>query len=205
MDHDNEGGVAPLPDGFRRHEETTFGYSIAVPQRFEALGLTFDPLARSLRALDDATREQETQKLLDLPQGFWDPEVADAGDDGLPRPLRTVEVDCFLSDRPLRQDKAAKMWFRMRRILPETLAEMHLPGYGLLDQHDSALGPIAALAFEFRWDGVKARTGAGDRGMIVWALTAIQAFQVYCHCPAEEWDARLPELEQILKSFETLG
>jgi hypothetical protein len=29
-------------------------------------------------------------------------------------------------------------------------------------------------------------------------------YQVYYHCPAEVWDAWLPELEQILASFELI-
>jgi hypothetical protein len=202
---DREGTTPPLPEGFRRFEETMFGYSLAVPDRFEPLGMTFDPVARSMRALDDVAPEQEAERLTKLPQGFWDPEVAGEGDDGRPRPLRTLELDCFLSERPLRQDKAAQMWFRMRRILPETLAEMSLPGYALVDQYDTALGPVAALGFEFRWDGMKAHSAGGDRGLIVWGLTALQVFQLYYHCPAEEWDARLPEFAQILTTFEPLG
>ncbi len=205
MDERSEGSAAPLPDGFRRHEETLFGYSIAVPDRFEPLGTTVDPVARSMRALDGATAEHEAERLADLPQGFWDPQVTGEGDDGPPSPLRTLEMDCFLSDRPLRQDRAAQMWFRMRRILPETLAEMALPGHRLLDQYEIALGPMAALAFAFRWDGTKAHGEAGDRALIVWGLTAVQVFQLYHHCPAREWDARLPELLQILKTFEPLG
>ena len=141
-----------------------------MPERFEPLGTTVDPVARSMRALDGATPEQEAERLADLPQGFWDPQVAGEGEDGLPRPLRTLEMDCFLSDRPLRQDKAAQMWFRMRRILPETLAEFGLPGYALVDQYDTALGPVAALGFEFRWDGVQAASaGRGPRARRVGA------------------------------------
>ena len=132
-----------------------FGYSIAVPERFEPLGMTFDPVARSMRALDDATPEQETERLADLPQGFWDPQVAGEGDDGRPRPLRTLEMDCFLSDRPLRQDKAAQMWFRMRRILPETLAEMGLPGYALV-------GPVRHGARSRRCAGVRVPLGRDE-------------------------------------------
>ena len=138
-----------------------FGYSIAVPERFEPLGTTFDPVARSMRALDDVSPEQEAERLTDLPQGFWEPDAAGVGDDGLPRPLRTLEMDCFMSERPLRQDKAAQMWFRMRRILPETLVEMEL--FRLRSWSTSthtALGPVASLGFEFRWDGMKAH-GAG--------------------------------------------
>ena len=52
---------------------------------------------------------------------------------------------------------------------------------------------------------MKAHGAGGDRGLIVWGLTAIQVFQLYYHCPAEEWDARLPEFEQILDTFEPLG
>jgi hypothetical protein len=205
MEQESGGTAAPLPEGFRRFEETMFGYSWAVPDRFEPLGMTFDPVARSMRALDDATPEHEAERLTKLPQGFWDPEVAGEGDDGQPRPLRTLELDCFLSERPLRQDKAAQMWFRMRRILPETLGEMSLPGYKLVDQYDTALGPIAALGFEFRWDGMKAHGERGDHGLIVWGLTASQVFQLYYHCAADEWDARLPEFQQILRTFEPLG
>jgi len=197
--------AAALPEGFRRIEEAMFGYAIGVPERFEPLGMTFDPVARAMRALDDATPEHEAERLANLPQGFWDPEVAGVGDDGLPRPLRTLEMDCFMSERALRQDKAAQMWYRMRRILPETLTEMALPGYELLDKFDTALGPMAALAFEFRWDGVQAHSDAGDHGLIVWGLTAMQVFQLYYHCAAEEWEARLTELEQILRTFEPLG
>jgi hypothetical protein len=204
MDDASEGAATPPPEGFRRFEDTMFGYGLSVPESFEPLGLTFDPVARSMRGLDGATPEYEAERLTKLPQGFWDPEVAGEGEDGLPRPLRTLELDCFLSDRPLRQDKAAQMWFRMRRILPETLAEMDLPGYALVDQYDTALGPVAALGFEFRWDGMKAHA-AGDRGLIVWGLTAVQVFQLYYHCPAEEWDARLAEFAQILTTFEPLG
>lgn len=205
MEQETSGAAASLPEGFRRHEETLFGYSIAVPERFELLGMTCDPVARAMRALDGATPEQEAERLVNLPQGFWDPEVAGAGDDGQPRPLRTLEMDCFLSERPLRQDKAAQMWYRMRRILPETLAEMSLPGYALVDQYDTALGPVAALGFEFSWDGTKAHGHAGDCGLIVWGLTAIQVFQLYYHCPMEEWDDRLPEFTEILTTFEPLG
>jgi hypothetical protein len=205
MDHASEGAAPPPPEGFRRLEETNFGYALAVPERFQPLGMTHDPVARSMRALDGVPPDQEAERLADLPQGYWDPEVAGEGDDGTPRPLRTLEMDCFLSDRPLRQDKAAQMWFRMRRVLPETLTEMHLPGYDLVDQYDVALGPIAALGFEFRWDGMIAHGPGGDHGLIVWGLTAIQVFQLYYHCPAESWDARLPEFEQILKTFEPLG
>jgi hypothetical protein len=205
MDDVSGGGATPLPEGFRRLEDTMFGYAVGVPARFEPLGTTFDPVARAMRALDNATPEHEAERLTKLPQGFWDPEVAGEGDDGRPRPLRTLELDCFLSERPLRQDKAAQMWFRMRRILPETLAEMDLPGYELVDQYDTALGPVAALGFEFRWDGMKAHAAGGDRALIVWGLTAVQVFQLYYHCPWEEWDARLPEFAQILTTFEPLG
>jgi hypothetical protein len=205
VEHRTDSASAPLPEGFRRHEETLFGYRIAVPERFEPLGQTVDPVARSMRALDGATPEEEAERLADLPLGFWDPQVAGESDDGPPRPLRTLEMDCFLSDRPLRQDKAAQMWYRMRRILPETLAELGLPGYALLDQYDTALGPVAALGFEFRWDGVQAQERAGDHALIVWGLTAIQVFQLYYHCPEDEWDARLPELLGILRAFEPLG
>lgn len=200
-----DAAATPLPEGFRRFEETMFGYAIGLPERFEPLGMTCDPVARAMRALDDATPEHEAQRLADLPQGFWDPDVAGVGDDGSPRPLRTLEMDCFLSERPLRQDKAAQMWHRMRRILPETLTEMDLPGYRLMDQFETALGPMAALAFEFRWDGTQAHSDAGDRALIVWGLTAVQVFQLYYHCAAEEWDARLPEFERILRTFEPLG
>jgi hypothetical protein len=205
MDDDSAGATAPLPEGFRRFEETLFGYSMAVPERFEPLGMTFDPVARSMRALDDVSPEHEAERLTNLPQGFWDPDVAGVGDDGLARPLRTLEMDCFMSERPLRQDAAAQMWFRMRRILPETLTEMKLPGYDLVDQYDTALGPVASLGFEFRWDGTKAHGAGGDHGLIVWGLTVIQVFQLYYHCPAEEWDARLPEFKRILDTFEPLG
>jgi hypothetical protein len=39
---------------------------------------------------------------------------------------------------------------------------------------------------------------------VVWALTPTAVYQVYYHCPSEVWDAWLPELEQILASFELI-
>jgi hypothetical protein len=61
------GAAASLPEGFRRHEETLFGYSIAVPERFEPLGMTFDPVARAMRALEGVAPEQEAERLANLP------------------------------------------------------------------------------------------------------------------------------------------
>ena len=173
-------------------------------ERFEPLGNALDPVGvLDGRALDGATPEQEAERLGELPQGFWDPQVAGEGEDGLPRPLRTL--DGLLPERaPLRQDKAAQMWFLGARILPETLRDgpaRLLTGRPV--RHGA--GPIAALGFEFRWDGMKAHAAGGDRALIVWGLTAVQVFQLYYHCPAEEWTRACPSSAQILETFEPLG
>ena len=42
----------------------------------------------------------------------------------------------------------------------------------------------------------------GDHACIVWALGPMTMYHVYHHCSGVEWEARLPEFEAILATFE---
>ena len=44
----------------------------------------------------------------------------------------------------------------------------------------------------------------GDHACIVWALGPVTMYHVYHHCSGDEWEARLPEFETIIASFEVL-
>ena len=79
-----------------------------------------------------------------------------------------------------------------------------MPGYELLAVRDAKLGPLEALAFEYVWAGPREEPELFDRAMVVWAATPTTVYQVYYHCPEEVWDPWLPELEQILASFELI-
>ena len=92
----------------------------------------------------------------------------------------------------------------IREFMPETLASAQMPGYEFLGIRETALGPLPALAFEYRWDGVRPGFYGGDHARIVWALGPTAMFHVYHHCSGEVWEARRSELDAILASFEVL-
>jgi hypothetical protein len=77
-----------------------------------------------------------------------------------------------------------------------------MPGYEFLGTRETALGELPALAFEYRWDGVRPGHFGGDHACVVWALGPMTMYHVYHHCSGDEWEARLPEFESILTTFE---
>jgi hypothetical protein len=96
------------------------------------------------------------------------------------------------------------MWFEARQMFAMTLESAELPGYQLLDIHDTTLGKLDALAFEYHWDGLRPSEDGGDHALLVWVPTPWAVFHVYHHCSETEWMARAEELKEILKSFRVL-
>jgi hypothetical protein len=195
---------ASRPEGLRRHEEPGFGYAITVPSAFVALMNTVDPLARLMRQLDDMDLEEESKLTGSWPVGFADAEVVDDIGEGHHEPLRLLEFDVLTRPDPLSDSDIATMRGAVRDMMPEALASRGMPGFGFIEVRDAKLGPLDALAFEYEWAGPREAPEFTDRALVVWAPTPTAVYQVYYHCPAEVWDAWLPELEQILASFELI-
>ena len=191
-------------EGLRRHEEPVYGYAITVPAVFVALLNTVDPLARLLRRLDDKQPDEESKLAGSWPVGFADPEVVDDVGGGHMEPLRLLEFDVFTRPDPLSDESLAAMREGVRDALPEALASRDLAGFDLLGTREVKLGPLDALAFEYSWEGPRGSAERGDRALVVWAPTPTTVYQVYYHCPSESWERWLPELEQILASFELI-
>lgn len=188
----------------RRHEEPAFGYAVEVPAVFVALMNTVDPLARMLRGLDALELDEESKLTGSWPLGFADPEVVgDLGGDHT-EPLRLLEFDVLESAEPVDEARIEEMREQMRHAVPEALAAAGLPRFDFKLVHDVRLGGIDALAFEYEWAGPSENKKLRDRGLVVWAPTPTAIFQVYYHCPAQVWDAWLPEFEAILASFELI-
>jgi hypothetical protein len=204
-----------FPQGMRRHEETDFGFAIEVPRRFIRLTNTVDPIAQMMRGGAAQSRREgqapggEEEKPggeeQAWPTGFCDPEVLGDIGDGRLQPLRLLEIDTLGRSEPLTDDEAAAFWFEAREVLPQALASTELPGYRLLDVRDATLGPLDALAFEWRWDGLRPGDQGGDRALLVWGLHLRRVVQVYYHCCSDQWEARMPELRGILGSLELLS
>lgn len=197
-------GQAGRPEGFRRHEEPEYGYAITVPSAFVVLLNTVDPLARLMRHLDDKELDEESKLTGSWPVGFADAEVVDYVGEDHQEPLRLLEFDVLTRPDSLDDAELATMREVVRDALPEALASRALVGFDVLDVRDTKLGPLDALAFEYEWAGPREDPELTDRALVVWAATPTTVYQVYYHCPAEVWDAWLPELEQILASFELI-
>ena len=190
--------------GLRRHEEPVYGYAVTVPAVFVALLNTVDPLARLLRQLDDKQPDEESKLAGSWPVGFADPEVVGDVGAGHMEPLRLLEFDVLIRADPLNAEDLAAMREGVRDALPEALASRGLAGFDLIDVREGKLGPLDALAFEYSWDGPRESAERGDRALVVWAPTPTTVYQAYYHCPSEAWDRWLPELDQILASFELI-
>jgi hypothetical protein len=193
---------AQPPEDFQEYADARFGFKVMMPKRFEILPETVDPLARMIRGLDDLSEEEVTKLQPRLPIGFYDPDVLGELEDGNMQPLRLIEYEA-LSGRedPLGDDEIEQMRAEMRVHMPETLASAGMPGYKFLGVRETALGSLPALAFEYRWDGVRPGYFGGDHARIVWAVAPTGMFHVYHHCSGEVWGARRSELDAILASF----
>jgi hypothetical protein len=196
--------MSDRPEGLRRHEEPVYGYAITVPAVFFALLNTVDPLARLVRQLDGKDLDEESKLTGSWPVGFADPEVVGDVGEGHHEPLRLLEFDVFTRPDPMSDADMAGMREMVRDALPEALASRGMAGFGLLEVRDARLGPLEALTFEYEWAGPRDDPDLTDRGLVVWALTPTAVYQVYYHCPSEVWDAWLPELQQMLASFELI-
>lgn len=207
MDEEAKDLLPEPPAGFRWHDTTRFGFAIAVPQRFHLISNTVDPVARCWRSCDDESGERESNPNADArwPQGLWDPEVIGELADGRVQPFRLFEFDAIGGrSEPLPDDRSGPMWFEARQMFPMTLESAELPGYQLRDIHDTTLGKLDALAFEYHWDGLRPSEDGGDHALLVWVPTPWAVFHVYHHCSETEWVARAEELEEILETFRVL-
>jgi hypothetical protein len=202
MTQDRDTAPARLPEGFQEYSDSRFGFRVHMPKRFEILPETIDPLARMVRGLNDLTEEEAAKLQPRLPIGFFDPDVLGELEDGSMQPLRLIEYEALSGrEESLSDDEIEQMQAEMREYLPETLASAQMPGYEFLGVRETALGPLPALAFEYRWDGVRPGFFGGDHARVVWALGPTAMFHVYHHCSGEVWGARRPELDTILASF----
>ena len=191
MTQDNDTTPAQPPEGFQEYADSRFGFKVFMPKRFEILPDTIDPLARMLRGLDDLSEEEAKDLQPRLPIGFFDPDVLGELEDGSKQPLRLIEYEALSGrDEPLTDEEIEQMFAEMREYLPETLAGAQMPGYEFLGVRETALGLLPALAFEYRWDGVRPGYFGGDHARMVWALGPTAMFHVYHHCSGEVWGAR---------------
>ena len=202
--HDSRVPQEP-PAGFRWHETARFGFAIAVPQRFHLISNTLDPVARCWRGDEDSDERKADPAERPWPEGLWDPEVIGELADGRVQPFRLFEFDAIGGrTEPLPTDGAREMWLESRQVLPMMLESAGLPGYRLLDILDTTVGQLDALAFEYRWDGLRMDEDGGDHALLVWIPTPWAVFHVYHHCSETEWTTRSAELEAILKTFRVL-
>jgi hypothetical protein len=205
MTQDPDSTPAQPPEDFQEYSDSRFGFRVMMPKRFEILPDTIDPFARMLRGLNDLSEEEAAKLQPRLPIGFFDPEVLGELEDGGVQPLRLFEYEALRGrEEPLSDEQAEEMRGEAREFMPQTLASAGMPGYEFLGTRETALGPLPARSFEYRWDGVRPGFFGGDHACIVWALSPMAMFHVYHHCSGGEWEARRPELDAILASFEML-
>jgi hypothetical protein len=178
-----------------------------VPRRFHFISNTVDPVAGMWRGRGGRSNGTGLDPAVERlwPLGLWDPEVIGELADRRVQPFRLLEFDAIGGrDEPLPEDRAGQMWFQARQMFPMSLESAGLPGYKLLDIHDTTLGPLDALAFEYRWDGLRPDVDGGDHALLMWAPSPWIVFHLYYHCSDNEWADRLPELGLIVATFRVL-
>lgn len=194
-----------VPENFQEYSDSRFGFSVWMPRRFEILKQTIDPLARTLRGLNEMSEEEQEKMQPRLPIGFWDPAVIGELSEGDIQPLRLFEYEAIRGrEEPVEEAEIAKMRSDIQGFMPETLASARMPGYEFLGIGEATLGPLPAVTFEYRWDGLKKGHFGGDHGFILWAMAPLTMFHVYHHCSGDQWEPRKPELDAILASFQVL-
>jgi hypothetical protein len=202
MTQDQHRTPAQPPADFQEYADARFGFKVMMPKRFEILPETVDPLARMIRGLNDLSEKEAKELQPRLPIGFYDPDVLGELEDGSRQPLRLIEYEALGGrEESLGDEEIERLRAEMREYLPETLASAGMPGYEFLGIRETRLGRLAALAFEYRWDGVRPGFFGGDHARIVWAVGPTAMFHVYHHCSGEVWGARRSELDAILASF----
>ena len=205
MTQDHDVTPAQVPENFQEYSDARFGFKVMMPKRFEILPTTVDLLARMIRGLDALPAEEQAQMQGRLPVGFWDPAVIGQLEDGPAQPLRLIEYDALRGgEGPLSEEDSARIWREVRDFIPKTLQNVRLPGFTFLGLEETTLGALPALAFDYTWDGIRPGQYGGDRARVVWTLTPAMMLQVYYHCSGDQWEARLPEFESILATFELL-
>jgi hypothetical protein len=205
MTQDQGSTPAQPPEDFQEYSDARFGFKVQMPKRFKILPATMDPLARMIRGLDEMPEEEQAKVQPRMPVGFWDPEVIGQLDDGQMQPLRLFEYDALRGgDEAIDEAQALRMWDEIQEFLPQNLAGAKMPGFKYLETRETKLGALRALAFDFTWDGPRPGHYGGDRVRVVWAMSYTTMFHVYHHCSGDEWEARLPELEAVLATFELL-
>ena len=205
MTNDQDATPAQPPEDFQEYSDARFGFRVQMPKRFKILPATMDPLARMIRGLDEMSEEEQAKLQPQMPVGFWDPEVIGQLEDGQMQPLRLFEYDALRGgDEAIDEAQAARMWDEIQEFLPQNLAGTKMPGFTYLGTRETKLGPLRALSFDFTWDGPRPGHYGGDHVRVVWAMSYTTMFHVYHHCSGDEWEARLPELEAVLASFELL-
>jgi hypothetical protein len=206
MTQDQGETPAQPPEDFQEYADARFGFRVQMPRRFEILPATMDPLARMIRGLDEMPEEEQAKLQPRLPIGFWDPEVVGQLEDGQRQPLRLIEYDALGGgDEAIGDEKAARMWDEIKEFLPQNLAGAKMPGFKFLETRETKLGSLRALSFDYTWDGPRPGHFGGDHVRVVWALSPTTMFHVYHHCSGDEWEAREPELQAILATFELLN
>lgn len=194
------------PEGYRWCVQARHGFAIALPRPFHLLANTVDPVARMMRGVTEPDFGGAEIGDATFPHGFWDAGVVGELEDGRVQPFRLFEFDMVGGrDEPQPEEQRDEMWFESRHMLPLALESAELPGCRLLDVTDLRLGPLDALAFVYRWDGLCPFEGAGDHGLLVWAPTEWVVFHLYHHCPESQWKARGEELVTILETFRPVG
>jgi len=205
MTNDQDATPAQPPEDFQEYSDARFGFRVQMPKRFKILPATMDPLARMIRGLDEMSEEDQAKVQPRMPVGFWDPEVIGQLEDGQMQPLRLFEYDALRGgDEAIDEAQAGRMWDEIQEFLPQNLANTKMPGFAYLGTRETKLGPLRALSFDFTWDGPRPDLYGGDHVRVVWAMSYTTMFHVYHHCSGDEWEARLPELEAVLASFELL-
>jgi hypothetical protein len=204
MTQDHDETPARTPEDFQEYSDARFGFRVQMPKRFEILPATMDPLARMIRGLDEMPEDEQAKLQPRLPIGFWDPEVVGELEDGQRQPLRLFEYDALGGEEALGDEQASRMWGEIKEFLPQNLAGAKMPGFRFLETRETALGSLRALSFDYTWDGPRPGHFGGDRVRVVWALSPTTMLHVYHHCSGDEWEARQPELETILATFELL-
>ena len=205
MTNDQDATPAQPPEDFQEYSDARFGFRVQMPKRFKILPATMDPLARMIRGLDEMPEEEQAKLQPQMPVGFWDPDVIGQLEDGQMQPLRLFEYDALRGgDEAIDEAQAGRMWDEIQEFLPQNLANAKMPGFTYLETRETKLGRLRALSFDFTWDGPRPGHYGGDHVRVVWAMSYTTMFHVYHHCSGDEWEARLPELEAVLTTFELL-